>query len=82
MKANPNLSLLTQIFSQNYTAVLFLFLFVNPVPDLSVQNNEDAKKTLHFSGNILATNNGISLIPSFNLGDRPLLLIFLSAEKS
>ena len=41
------------------------------------QTNDSTKVISHFSGNILATNNGISLIPSFNLG-RPAVVFNLS----
>jgi len=77
MKTGSNLLLLNKIFPGNPAFILFLFLFINLVLDVSAQNNEDAQKKLHFSGNILATNNGISLIPSFNLG-RPAVAFNLS----
>ncbi len=51
---------------------LFLLTFV----DFSLAN-DSTKVISHFSGNISATNNGISLIPSFNLG-KPAIVFNLS----
>ena len=44
------------------------------------QNTDSTKSISHFSGVITATNNGISLIPSFSLG-RPAVLFDLSLGK-
>jgi len=44
------------------------------------QNPDSAKSISHFSGSITATNNGISLIPTFSLND-PAILFNLSKGK-
>ena len=77
MKTGPNLFLLTQPVLKKHTAILVMLLFVNLIPDVSAQSNEDSKKPLHFSGVITATNNGISVIPSFSLG-KPAVMFELS----
>lgn len=55
-----------------------LFLFINASHISFAQEEETvADKTYHFSGVITATNNGISIIPSFSLG-KPALMFELS----
>lgn len=60
---------------------LFLFLFIICITSVSVaQENEDAVKKVHITGSAGITNNGISLIPNFSLGD-PAALFYLSITK-
>lgn len=44
------------------------------------QQTDSAKTTAHFSGSVLLTNNGISLIPTFSLG-KPATIINLSTGR-
>lgn len=70
MKAIENLKFLTK-------GVLSLFIFLLLNNFSFSQNTDNEKIVAHFSGNISATNNGISLIPSFSLG-KPALMFELS----
>lgn len=54
------------------TGIYCLLLILAAVPSFS-QNADSAKKILHFGGTITATQNGISLIPSFSL-NRPAVM--------
>lgn len=60
---------------------LFLFLLIIGITSVSVaQENEDAAKKIHIAGSAGLTNNGISLIPNFSLGD-PAALFNLSVTR-
>lgn len=60
---------------------LFLFLLIIGVTSVSLaQENEDAAKKIHIAGSAGLTNNGISLIPNFSLGD-PAALFNLSVTR-
>lgn len=55
-------------FSKCLSKLLLPFLFVCISYNAYSQNTDTTKKLLHFSGNALITNNGISFIPTFSLG--------------
>lgn len=60
---------------------LFLFLLIIGISSLScAQESENAAKKIHIAGSAAITNNGISLIPNFSLGD-PAALFNLSVAK-
>ncbi|QGY45608.1 hypothetical protein GM418_18605 [Maribellus comscasis] len=69
LQATRNLNLLNKTF-------FLLVLFLLAISGFS-QSGDSTKFISHFSGNISATNNGISLIPSFNLG-KPAVVFNLS----
>ena len=48
--------------------IVVLFLFLNSFVFTYAQTTDSPKTEYHFSGNISATNNGISVIPTFSLG--------------
>ncbi len=58
-----------------------LFLLLSHVSFSQVQDSTQVKPQSFFSGNIVVTNNGMSLIPSFTLG-KPALLFELSIGKN
>jgi len=58
-------------------SILFLFLFATSIGSLVAQEATPATPSGQFGGVITATNNGVSMIPSFTLG-RPALLFDLS----
>ncbi|MFM8449440.1 MAG: hypothetical protein ACKOAY_04995 [Haliscomenobacter sp.] len=60
--------------------LLWIFFSIQLVTPLAAQEEASVSGPLQFSGNISATNNGISLIPSFTLG-KPATLITLSAGR-
>lgn len=81
MKINPFKSnfKFQNLFGSNYfrkgcfLIISILFLSIPAFP----QENTSKSNPFHFSGLITATNNGVSLIPSFSLG-RPAMLFDLS----
>ena len=68
-------TILHQKFQQRFLLLIFASFFVSP--SLNAQEQTPAKPTGQFGGVITATNNGVSIIPSFTLG-RPALLFDLS----
>ncbi|WP_321347749.1 hypothetical protein [uncultured Draconibacterium sp.] len=49
---------------------IFLFVaFIAVVQLVSAQETEKSTSLKHFSGSVLVTNNGISIVPSFSLGE-------------
>ena len=68
-----------QIFEKKQTLIfriLILFLFINSATLSFAQGKEKADKIYHASGVVTATNNGISVIPSFSLGKPALMFEF------
>ena len=66
---------------ENYTtmqknAILVLFLLLLAHFSFS-QKSDSSKRVTHFSGSISVTNNGLSLVPTFSLGE-PAALVNLS----
>lgn len=59
---------------------VFFIMFVNLTHLSFAQNGDSTKVTSHFSGAVTVTNNGISLIPTFSLGD-PAAIFNLSMGK-
>lgn len=59
-----------------FAPLLCLLLLFEAAPSFS-QTSDSAKKITHFGGTITATQNGISLIPSFSLG-RPAVMFDLN----
>lgn len=57
--------------------VFALLLFVHPCFS---QTTDSTNTTSHFSGSVLVTNNGISLVPTFSLG-KPATIFYLSVGK-
>jgi len=68
-------TILHQKFQQRFLLLIFASFFV--FTSLIAQEQAPAKPTGQFGGVITATNNGVSIIPSFTLG-RPALLFDLS----
>ncbi len=68
-------TLLTKKSLQRFLALIFASFFVSAT--LIAQEQTPAKPSGQFGGVITATNNGVSIIPSFTLG-RPALLFDLS----
>ena len=68
-------TILYQKFQQRFLLLIFASFFV--FTSLIAQEQAPAKPTGQFGGVITATNNGVSIIPSFTLG-RPALLFDLS----
>lgn len=60
--------------------LLWMVFFILLMTRLAAQTEDQTFHPMQFSGNISATNNGISLIPSFTLG-KPATLITLSAGR-
>ena len=60
--------------------ILFAFLFAILFFSFS-QEVDTVKEVIHFSGAVTATNNGISLIPSFSLGKPAAIFDFAVAKK-
>lgn len=61
-------------FQKNTRLLVFIFLML---ANSSFSQNTDSTNTVrHFSGSIAATNNGISLIPTFSLNDPAVLFNF------
>ncbi|MDX8337795.1 hypothetical protein SLH46_01285 [Draconibacterium sp. IB214405] len=62
--------------------ILMFVAFMAVMQFVIAQNDENTSTTKHFNGSIWATNNGISLIPSFNLGKPAVMFNFsLGGEK-
>ncbi len=78
MKLITNLSRVLSGLRNKLPRIFILFLFVNIVIVSRAQSSEETEKEYHFSGDITATNNGISVIPSFSLG-KPAVMFELSA---
>ena len=55
---------------------LFLLLILISPSTMVLSQNQPTEKIYHLSGSIWATNNGISLIPSFNLGEPAVMFNF------
>ncbi len=68
-------TILYQKFKQRFLLLIFASFFVST--SLNAQEQTPATPTGQFGGVITATNNGVSIIPSFTLG-RPALLFDLS----
>jgi len=78
MKLKSNLNLVLTGFLNKLPRILILFLLVNVVIVSKAQSGEATEKEYHLSGDISATNNGISVIPSFSLG-KPAVIFELAA---
>jgi len=77
MKRKPNFNQLPYIMKKIVSMIVFMFLLFNSVLQVHAQETTSDEKEYHFSGIITATNNGISVIPSFSLG-KPALMFELS----
>lgn len=77
MKRKPNLDHPFNAVPKYFVSILFLFLFINSALSVRSQETGNNEKEYHFSGIITATNNGISVIPSFSLG-KPAAMFELS----
>lgn len=77
MKSKSNLILFPENVRIYLISFFLVFLFFNQANLSVAQEPGKADKIYHFSGIITATNNGISVIPSFSLG-KPALMFELS----
>lgn len=76
MKKTSKLNQLPGNTYKIFIRFLILFLFINPAILVYGQGNDSSDKIYHASGIITATNNGISVIPSFSLGKPALMFEF------
>lgn len=82
MKRKPNLNHCLENMLKLLIRSLFLFLFVNSTFIGFSQETGSGEKEYHLSGLITATNNGISVIPSFSLGKPAVMFEFsMGGEK-
>jgi hypothetical protein len=65
--------------NQNKKTIL-LILILNAVQFSFSQNKDSTQVSKFFSGSISATNNGISLVPTFSLGDPAAIFLFKAGK--
>ena len=68
------------ITSTSIQKAVLIFVLLNLANVVFSQKVDSTKQTSHFTGTISATNNGVSLIPTFSLG-KPALVFELSASR-
>ena len=78
MKRKPNVSHYLKNMPKSLLKITILFLLINSVLPVYSQEITGDEKEYHLSGLITATNNGISVIPSFSLG-KPAFMFEFSA---
>lgn len=82
MKIQPNLIHYPKTLGKSIIRVLLLFLLINIAMPARSQETGSDEKEYHLSGLVTATNNGISVIPSFSLGKPAFMFEFsIGGEK-